>query len=70
MKKSTKFQTFPENLSIDLYQDYLSPIKGDEEVKLEPVQTIAKRVKLNPKKKTGTVLKILMPKKLSFVSAQ
>ena len=57
-----------ENLSIDLYldEDHLPPmlgLEGDEQVKLEPEEYIAKRVKLkhrtkNPKK-TETRLKIL-----------
>ena len=43
-----------ENLSIELYLDDLpsmSPLEGDEEVKLEPEETISERVKSNPRKK-------------------
>ena len=54
----------PEMLSLDFIEDDLPPIpplEGDE----EPEETIAGRVKLNPrKKKTGTRLKILTPNKL------
>ena len=44
----------------------MSPQEGNEKVKLKPEGTIAARVKLNPRnrKKTGTGLKILTPKKL------
>ena len=44
----------------------MSPQEGNEKVKLKPEETIAARVKLNPRnrKKTGTGLKILTPKKL------
>ena len=44
----------------------MPPLEGDEEVKLEPEETIAERVKLSPlkSKKTGTQLKILNPKKI------
>ena len=48
----------PENLPIDLCldegKDDLPPIpvlEGDKEVKLEPEETIAERVKLNPRKR-------------------
>ena len=63
----------PENLPIDLYldenEDDLLPMPAlevDEEVKLEPEETIAERVKLNPRKRKneGTGLKILTPNKL------
>ena len=63
----------PENLPIDLYldenEDDLPPMPAlevDEEVKLEPEETIAERVKLNPRKRKneGTGLKILTPNKL------
>ena len=63
----------PENLPIDLYldenEDDLLPMPAlevDEEVKLEPEETIAERVKLNPRKRKneGTRLKILTPNKL------
>ena len=57
-----------ENLSIDLYLDNLPPmtaLEGDEEVKVEPEETIAERVKLNLRKRIneGTRLKILIPNK-------
>ena len=45
----------------------MSPLEGDEEeVKLGPEKTIAKRVKLNPwkRKTTGTGLKFWTPNKL------
>ena len=61
----------PETLPIDFYLDEndlppLSAIEGEEEVKLEPEETIAERIKLNPRKRknTGTGLKILTPNKL------
>ena len=57
-KKRIKVQNIPQNLPIDLYldedEDDLPPIpalEGDEEVKLEPEETIAERMKLNPRKK-------------------
>ena len=59
-----------ENLSIDLYlgEDDLPPmppLEGDEKVKLEPEETIAERIKLNPQKRKtiGTGLKFLTLKK-------
>ena len=50
-------------------EDDLSPVpplEDDEAAKLEPGETIAERVKLNPPKRktTGTGLKILTPNKL------
>ena len=62
----------PENLPIDLYldenEDDLLPMPAlevDEEVKLEPEETIAERVKLNPRKRKNeeTRFKILTPNK-------
>ena len=58
-----------ENSSIDLYLDDLPPmtaLEGGEEVKLEPEETIAERVKQNLRKRIneGTRLKILTPDKL------
>ena len=57
-KKRINVQSIPENLPIDLYldedEDDLPPIpalEGDEKVKLEPEETIAERMKLNPRKK-------------------
>ena len=62
-----------KNLPIDLYldkdEDNLPPIppsEVDEEVKLEPEETIAERIRLNPRKrkKAGTGLEILTSNKL------
>ena len=60
-----KIQNIPENFFIDLYldedEDDLPPmlrLEDDEEVKLEPEETIVR------KKKTGTWLIILTPHKL------
>ena len=41
-------------------------LEGDEELKLESEETIAERIKLNPRKRknTGTGIKILTPNKL------
>ena len=44
--KKIKVQNLPENVSIGLYLD-----EDDEEVKLEPEETIAESVKLNPPKR-------------------
>ena len=72
-KKRIKVQNLPENLSIDLHLDGnegdLPPIhalEGDEDSKLEPEETIAERIKLNPQKKkpTTTGLKILFSNKV------
>ena len=66
-KKRIKVQNIPQDLRIDLYlEDDLPPLEGDEEVKLEPEESIAERVKLNPRKRKneGTGLKILTPNKL------
>ena len=41
----------PEKLPIELYLDELllvQPLEDDEELKLEPEETITKRTKLNP----------------------
>ena len=62
----------PENLAINLYLDededdslpIPPPLGDDEEIKLEPEETIPERVKLNLWKITGTGLKILTPNKL------
>ena len=40
------------------------PLEGDEEIKLEPKETIAERVKVNPKKYEGTGLKTFTLNKL------
>ena len=72
-KKRIKVQDMPENAPIDLYlnkdEDDLQPmlsLEGDKEVKLEPEETIAERVKLNPRKRKieGAGLKILTLNKL------
>ena len=44
----------------------MPPLEDDEESKLEPEETIAERIKLNPRKRktTGTGLKVLTPNKL------
>ena len=44
----------------------MPPLEDDEEVKSEPEETIAEKVKLDPRKKkyAGTRLKILIPNKL------
>ena len=60
----------PENVNIDLFIDEddllpMSALEYDEEVKLEPKETIAKRVTLSPQNENeGTGLKVLTPNKL------
>ena len=51
-------------LALDYDEDDLQ--EGEEEVKLEPEETIAERIKLSPQKRKskGTRLKILTSKKL------
>ena len=51
-RKRIKVQAVSEKLFIDLYldKDDLPPPEGDEDVKLEPEETIAERIKLNPRK--------------------
>ena len=68
-KKNVNVLNKPENLIINFVEDDLQsmpPLEGDEEVKLEPEETITERVKSNPRKRklTGTGLKILTPTKL------
>ena len=68
-KKKVNVLNRPGNLTIDFVEDNLPPmsaLEGDEEVKLEPEETIAERIKLNPRKRKnkGTRLKILTPNKL------
>ena len=71
-KKRIKVQSMPENLPIGLYlgEDIndLPPmlaLEGEEEVKLEPDETVAVRIKLKPRKKnTGAGLKTLTQNKL------
>ena len=67
-KKRIKVRNVAENLPIELYldEDDLPPIpalEDDEEVKLEPEETIAERIKLQ-RKNIGTGLKILALNKL------
>ena len=57
-KKRIKVQIMPKSLPIDLYLDedgddlpQMPPLGDDEEVKLEPEDTIAKRAKLSPHKR-------------------
>ena len=49
----------PEKLTLGFTEDNLALLKGDEEVKLEPEETIVERVKSNPprRKNEGTGLK-------------
>ena len=42
----------------------MPPVEDDEEVKIEPEETIAERMKINPRKRKITGLKILTPNKL------
>ena len=70
-KKRRKVQNVPENLAFDLYLDEydlppMSALEGDEEVKLEPGETVVDRVKLISQKgkASRTGLKVLTPKKL------
>ena len=63
-----------ENLSIDLYldEDDLPPmplLESDEEVKLEPEETITERIKLNPQKNNNKLLTKL-PKLLAQIKAE
>ena len=58
-KKRINVLNRPENLTLDLYldEDHLppvSPLEDDEEVKSEPEETVAERVKLNPQKRKNT----------------
>ena len=73
-KKRIKVQKVLKKLPIDLYLDEsehnlpsMHELEGDAEVKLEPAETIAERIKLKQeqeqKKNTGTELKILAPNK-------
>ena len=72
-KKRINVLNSPENLTLDLYLDEdendlppMPPLEDDEEVKSEPEETIAERLKLKPRKRktTGTGLKIFTPNKL------
>ena len=58
-KKRINVLNRPENLTLDLYLDEddlppVSPLEDDEEVKSEPEETVAERVKLNPQKRKNT----------------
>ena len=66
-KKTINVVKRHENLTLNFIEDDLPPmppLEGDE-IKLEPKETIAERVKLNPpkRKNEGTGLKILTPNK-------
>ena len=62
LNKTVQVQNIPENLPTGLYLDE----NEDEEVKLEPEETIAERAQLNPqkRKKEGTGLTIIISNKL------
>ena len=64
-KKRVNVLKRSECLTFDFDEDDL-PLEGDEEAILEPGETIAKEIKLNPQKRkiTGTGLIILTPNKL------
>ena len=62
-KKRVDVLNRPEILNFNFNKDDL-PQEGDEEVKLEPEETIAETMKLNSRKITGTWLEILTPNKL------
>ena len=63
-KKRISVLNRAEMLTLDYDEDDLQ--EGEEEVKLEPEETIAERIKLSPQKRKskGTRLKILTSKKL------
>ena len=63
LKKRLNVLNRPEKLILDFDEDDLSQ-KGDEEVRLEPEETISENEILKKRKITGTVLKILTPNKL------
>ena len=65
-KKKINTLNKPDMLEPDFDKNDLSPLECDEEVKLEPEETIAERVKLNSRKRKNerTGLKILTPNKL------
>ena len=63
LKKRLNVLNRPEMLILDFDEDDLSQ-KGDEEVRLEPEETISENEILKKRKITGTVLKILTPNKL------
>ena len=63
-KKKISNLNRPKMLALHYDEDDLQ--EGDEEVKLEPEETIAERIKLSPqkRKRKGTRLNILISKKL------
>ena len=63
LKKRLSVLNGPEMLILDFDEDDLLQ-KGNEEVKLEPEETISENEILKKRKITGTVLKILTPNKL------
>ena len=63
LKKRLSVLNGPEMLILDFDEDDLFQ-KGNEEVKLEPEETISENEILKKRKITGTVLKILTPNKL------
>ena len=63
LKKRLSVLNGPEMLILDFDEDDLLQ-KGNEEVKLEPEETISENEILKKWKITGTVLKILTPNKL------
>ena len=65
-KKMINVLNKPGNLTLDFIEDGLPRPEGDKELKLQPKETIAKRMKLNPRKRKNerTGLKILTPNKL------
>ena len=63
LKKRLNVLNRPEMLILDFDEDDLSQ-KGDEEVRLEPEETISENEILKKRKITRTVLKILTPNKL------
>ena len=58
-KKMTNVLNRPEELTLGFTEDDLAPLEGDEEVKLQPEESIVERVKSNPpkRKNEGTGLK-------------
>ena len=66
-KKRINVLNRPENLTLDFDEDDLwpmPPLKCDEEVKLEPQETIAERVKLHLRKKNSNRFKSLDSKQI------
>ena len=66
-KKKINVLNRPENVTLDFVEDDLTPMPAlGDEVKLEPEESIAEKVKVKSlkQKKTGTGSKILPPNKL------